>query len=136
MPAVPLNEAQAKLPELIHGLTPGEQVTITEDDLLVAQLVSLSPPSAKELPKKLYKYRPVNEHTKNIFLEESLYLPGRRQFNDPFDCRIKLNTVCTRERFGEVIKSSMKTEFANLSPDRIREETDKLYGRKDTFLER
>ncbi len=47
MTAIPLNEARAKLPELIPALVPGEQVTITEHDLLVAQLVSISSPSSR-----------------------------------------------------------------------------------------
>jgi antitoxin (DNA-binding transcriptional repressor) of toxin-antitoxin stability system len=47
MPAMPIDEVQAKLPELIHGLGPGEQVTITEHDLPVAQLVSISSPASR-----------------------------------------------------------------------------------------
>ena len=38
MTATRLGEAQAKLPELIHRLSPGDQLTITENDLPVAQL--------------------------------------------------------------------------------------------------
>jgi antitoxin (DNA-binding transcriptional repressor) of toxin-antitoxin stability system len=38
MTAIPLGEAQAKLPELIHHLSPGDQLIITENDLPVAQL--------------------------------------------------------------------------------------------------
>jgi antitoxin (DNA-binding transcriptional repressor) of toxin-antitoxin stability system len=38
MTAIPLNEAQAKLADLIHGLTPGECLVITENDLPIAQL--------------------------------------------------------------------------------------------------
>jgi len=40
MPTVTLQEAQAKLPELIRKLTPGEEVVITENDQPVARLVS------------------------------------------------------------------------------------------------
>ena len=35
-----LEEAQAKLPDLIHQLTPGEEVIITENNRPVAKLVS------------------------------------------------------------------------------------------------
>ncbi len=50
MSAMPLNEVQAKLPELIHALAPGEQVTITENDLPVAQLVPMqSQPARRKL---------------------------------------------------------------------------------------
>ena len=41
MTAIPLDEVQPTLPELIHRLAPGEQVIITEDNLPVAQLVGL-----------------------------------------------------------------------------------------------
>ncbi|MBU4272433.1 MAG: DUF2281 domain-containing protein [Planctomycetes bacterium] len=49
MSAMPLNEVQAKLPELIHALAPGEQVTITENDMPVAQLVSMQTPPARRI---------------------------------------------------------------------------------------
>lgn len=45
MTAMPLAEVQARLPELIHGLAPGDQVIITEHDLPIAQLV-LTPQSS------------------------------------------------------------------------------------------
>lgn len=44
MATVTIDEAQAKLPELIHGLSPGELVIITEDDRPVATLTSESSP--------------------------------------------------------------------------------------------
>jgi prevent-host-death family protein len=40
MTAVTIEEAQAKLPDLIHNLTPGEEVVITENNQPVAKLVS------------------------------------------------------------------------------------------------
>lgn len=45
MTTVPINEAQAKLLELIHNLNPGEEVVITENDQPVARLVSTSQPT-------------------------------------------------------------------------------------------
>ncbi len=49
MPAMPLDEVQSKLPELIHALAPGEQLIITEGDLPVARLT----PAVSPLPRKL-----------------------------------------------------------------------------------
>lgn len=43
MATVTIQEAQAKLPDLIHKLTPGGQVVITENNLPVARLVSEKP---------------------------------------------------------------------------------------------
>ncbi len=40
MAIVTIQEAQAKLPDLIHKLMPGDEVVITENNLPVAKLVS------------------------------------------------------------------------------------------------
>lgn len=46
MAVITLEEAQAGLADLIHKLTPGEEIVITENDLPVAKLVS-EPAQAK-----------------------------------------------------------------------------------------
>ena len=51
MATVTIQEAQAKLPDLIHKLTPGDEVVITENNLPVAKLES-------ELPKPKPGLRP------------------------------------------------------------------------------
>jgi antitoxin (DNA-binding transcriptional repressor) of toxin-antitoxin stability system len=40
MPAISLDEAQANLRELVHGLLPGDHVVITENSLPIAHLVA------------------------------------------------------------------------------------------------
>ena len=47
MPTVTIEEAQNKLTELIHRMTPGEEVVITENDQPVARLVATAPPERK-----------------------------------------------------------------------------------------
>jgi prevent-host-death family protein len=49
MSIVTIQEAQAKLPDLIHKLMPGEEVVITENDRPVAKLVSEQPKPAPGL---------------------------------------------------------------------------------------
>lgn len=49
MTKISIEEAQAKLPELIHELPPGEELLITEDDLAVARLVSALPTAQRKL---------------------------------------------------------------------------------------
>lgn len=44
MTAISLDEAQARLPELVHGLAPGDQVVITENNLPVARLINAVTP--------------------------------------------------------------------------------------------
>ena len=51
MNAITIEEAQAKLPDLIHNLTPGDEVVITENNQPVAKLVS-------EVPKPKGGLRP------------------------------------------------------------------------------
>jgi antitoxin (DNA-binding transcriptional repressor) of toxin-antitoxin stability system len=48
MPTVTIQEAQAKLPDLIHQLTAGDEVVITENDQPVASLVGKA---AKTTPR-------------------------------------------------------------------------------------
>ena len=43
MATVTIQEAQAKLADLIHQMTPGDEVVITENNLPVAKLVSEQP---------------------------------------------------------------------------------------------
>ena len=47
MATVSMQEAQAKLPDLIHKLLPGDEVVITEDNVPVAKLVGEQPPQRK-----------------------------------------------------------------------------------------
>ena len=48
MTTITIQEAQTRLPELIHRLTPGEEVIITENDQPVARLVPTMPAPAKK----------------------------------------------------------------------------------------
>jgi len=47
MITISVQEAQARLSELIHRLTPGEEVIITEDDRPVARLTLATSPQRK-----------------------------------------------------------------------------------------
>ncbi len=49
MPSVTLEEAQATLPDLIHHLSAGEEVVITEGDRVVARIVG-ERPSPRQRP--------------------------------------------------------------------------------------
>jgi antitoxin (DNA-binding transcriptional repressor) of toxin-antitoxin stability system len=52
MQTVTIQEAQAALSDLIHRLTPGEEVVITENDQPVARLI-LTPPAPPMSPRPL-----------------------------------------------------------------------------------
>jgi len=51
MASVSVQEAQAKLPELIHALAPGEGLVITENDQPVARLIHAA--GRKRPPRRL-----------------------------------------------------------------------------------
>jgi prevent-host-death family protein len=50
MVTVTIQEAQARLPELIHELTPGAEVVISENGRPVAKLVATPAEKARPLP--------------------------------------------------------------------------------------
>jgi antitoxin (DNA-binding transcriptional repressor) of toxin-antitoxin stability system len=50
MNAITLEQAQAQLPDLIHNLTPGEEIVITENDQPVAKLVAQPAEKPRPLP--------------------------------------------------------------------------------------
>ena len=47
MNTISVQDAQGKLSELIHRLTPGEEVILTENDRPVARLTAAAPPERK-----------------------------------------------------------------------------------------
>jgi antitoxin (DNA-binding transcriptional repressor) of toxin-antitoxin stability system len=58
METVSIEEAQARLLDLIHRLTPGDELVITENDLPVARLVASVPPlPGAEPPRRLGSLR-------------------------------------------------------------------------------
>ena len=50
MTRINLTEAQARLPDLIHNLTPGEEVVITENDQPIAKLTAPQAQKPRPLP--------------------------------------------------------------------------------------
>lgn len=50
MTIVTIEEAQANLKELIHRMTPGDEVVITENEQVIAKLVSEPPPKPRLRP--------------------------------------------------------------------------------------
>ena len=50
MTTIPIQEAQARLLDLIHQLSPGDEVVIIENNQPVARLISQAPPARE--PRK------------------------------------------------------------------------------------
>jgi prevent-host-death family protein len=53
MATISIQEAQSKLSELIHGLAPGDEVIITENDQPVARIVSAASSRTSQPMRKL-----------------------------------------------------------------------------------
>lgn len=51
MATITIEEARANLDDLIHRLTPGEEVVITENDRPIAKLVAATPETPKRVPR-------------------------------------------------------------------------------------
>jgi antitoxin (DNA-binding transcriptional repressor) of toxin-antitoxin stability system len=51
MATITIQQAQATLTDLIHGLGPGEEVLITENDCPVARLIPPPPEASKRVPQ-------------------------------------------------------------------------------------
>lgn len=60
--------------------------------------------SNRSLPKKLYKYRPVNANTAPIVTDGEVFFPGPSKFNDPFDCRVTYSIDCTHAQFRRLVE--------------------------------
>jgi hypothetical protein len=76
------------------------------------------------LPRRLYKYFPINDNTFNVLRKNSLWFSSPNKFNDPFDCKLKINFGKTKEetrsnllRFfsGIFINEEVKEKLINFS---------------------
>lgn len=72
---VTLEEAQAKLPELVAGLAGGEELTITQGGNPVARLVREAPPSQRE-PRK----PGICKGMITLFVEDDEHLEGFAEY--------------------------------------------------------
>ncbi len=79
MSTISLHEAQARLVDLIHGLSPGEVLTITENDRPVARLVPV--PLVRQHPTR--PRPPVTGVPKAGKYEGRLIVPD--DFKEPLD---------------------------------------------------
>lgn len=78
--------------------------------------------AAGQLPRNLYKYRSMSEHTLDIFRKCELYFSAPVDFNDPFDCKFapvitsqtKLaEAIAARQNLGyeeEAVKATIANE--------------------------
>ncbi len=79
MTTISLHEAQARLVDLVHGLSPGEALTITEDDRPVARLIPV--PLVRQRPPR--PRPPVTGVPKAGQYEGRLIVPD--DFKEPLD---------------------------------------------------
>jgi antitoxin (DNA-binding transcriptional repressor) of toxin-antitoxin stability system len=70
MATVTIQEAQAKLPDLIHRLLPGDELLITENNQPVAKIVPQPPPARKPRQRGSAKGKLVIHSDDNEHLED------------------------------------------------------------------
>ena len=80
MSTITLHDAQARLADLIHGLSPGQVLTITENDRPVARLVPVVPVVRERPPRPR---PPVTGVPKAGQYEGRLVVPD--DFKEPLD---------------------------------------------------
>lgn len=81
------------------------KVSLTGVDIQLAQDIKI-----KNLPKKLYKYRTVNDFSMRNLAEDSVWLNQPSQYNDPYEFyeNIDLNRLLkaiSHSRFEEILSS-------------------------------
>ncbi|MCW8331749.1 DUF2971 domain-containing protein [Photobacterium sp. SDRW27] len=54
--------------------------------------------------KALYKYRPFNEFTLDIIVNNEIYFPKPEVFNDPYDCNIKMINSISNKDYEKILK--------------------------------
>jgi hypothetical protein len=62
------------------------------------------------VPKYLYKYRSMNQHTINIFENNKIWAPSLKYLNDPFDGKIVFNKSLSGKKFKEFMLGYLKKE--------------------------
>ena len=89
-----------------------------------------------EKAKRLYKYRPDNEHTLRLLECQELCFSFAEDFNDPFDCRVLIDCEGNEDawrKLAESIPMSTETKWEameylksiNFNPKTIKEQSDK-----------
>jgi len=59
------------------------------------------------IPAKLYKYRPINEFTKDIICNNRIWFAKPATLNDPFDCQVQVVFQPDQEQLKEYTKLSL-----------------------------
>src|SRR5436190_23153922 len=56
------------------------------------------------IPGKLYKYRGIDDRTRDIIVNHRIYFCAPAQFNDPFDCKMPLDFTSTDTEFEQWVR--------------------------------
>lgn len=69
--------------------------------------------------KYLYRYFTINENNfnniKNMFINNELFFQAPRKFNDPFDCRLKLQFNGTKQQWRQFLSQLIKRHEPSLN---------------------
>jgi len=62
-------------------------------------------------PKKVYKFRPINEHTSKIFCDKKLFFGYAEDFNDPFEFSMVLNLKNYKTSYSKLYSKKLNVRF-------------------------
>jgi hypothetical protein len=71
------------------------------------------------LPKKLFKFRQLDEKTISIIVSNVIYFASPDQFNDPFDCRLRFIHDFSPSEWEVFLTEQMRKYATNLSEEQI-----------------
>jgi len=77
-------------------------------------------------PEHLYRYRTFSDREERTIVHDEVYFPSPLDFNDPFDCRIRVIPPKKRDLFIEVAKTSIHDNNPKLTESEIKEKIDVL----------
>jgi hypothetical protein len=64
-----------------------------------------------QYPRYIYRYRPINAFFDDILLKNSLWFSNPKDFNDPFDCRVLIDTNNTSNEIKDFLKRNGVNEY-------------------------
>lgn len=63
-------------------------------------------PTDERCPSKLYKYRVVNDFTRNLVVKGEIFFACPSSLNDPYDCNVTYSVDCSEEEFRRLVAAN------------------------------
>ena len=67
------------------------------------------------LPQTLYKYYRLNDYSERLFTHSEVYFPSPTAFNDPFDCRVRIDFTSTPDEQIQFLHAQLDRTYPPLT---------------------